>query len=190
MLVLDNLSTLGSGLWYLPQVFDLKTYREIRRCYRETATGWQCLAPNRLMSLPSNPDYSYLHEVAMDVNMAVSELTGYDLRPLDQTVFIDLPGHQLTWHFDNYNYRVLLQVYCGDIPQPNMGTQWYLGDRNPELLEKYGTDSIVNVAGLPIVETAYTPNAGYINDNTVKKAHGTRKIAPGLSRESVLFTFA
>lgn len=190
MLVLDNLSTLGSGLWYLPQVFDPATYKEIRRCYRETATGWQCLTPNRLMSLPNNPDYSYLQEVAMDINMAVSELTGHHLRPLDQTIFIDLPGHQLTWHFDNSNYRVLLQVYCGDMPQINMGTQWYLGDKNLELLKKYGTDSIVNVAGLPVVETAYAPNAGYINDNTVKKAHGTRKIAPGLSRETVLFTFA
>lgn len=189
MIYTESAEHLGSGLWYLPQVFDLRTYREIRRCYRETVTGWQCLSPNRLMSLPNNPDYSYLQEVALDINLAVSELTGHQLRPLDQTIFVDLPGHQLTWHFDNYNYRVLLQVYCGDITQPGMGTQWYLGDQNSELLERYGTDSIVNVAGLEITETAYAPNAGYINDNTQKKAHGTRRVPVGSSRESVLFLF-
>jgi len=189
MIHTESAQHLGSGLWYLPQVFDLQTYREIRRCYRETATGWQCLSPNRLMSLPNNPDYGYLREVALDINLAVSELTGHQLRPLDQTIFVDLPGHQLTWHFDNYNYRVLLQVYCGDIAQPGQGTQWYLGDRNIELLDRYGTDSIVDVAGLEITETAYTPNAGYINDNTQKKAHGTRRVPAGSSRESVLFTY-
>ena len=189
MLHTETAQILGSGLWHLPQVFDIRTYREIRRCYRETATGWQCLSPNRLMSLPNNPDYGYLQEVAMDINLAVSELTGHRLSPLDQTIFVDLPGHQLTWHFDNYNYIVLLQVYCGDLPQPGMGTQWYLGDQNSALLEKFGTDSIVDVTGLSITETPYAPNSGYINDNTLKKAHGTQKVPKGLSRESVLFTF-
>jgi len=189
MLHVETAQTLGPGLWYLNKVFDDRTYREIRRCYRETATGWQCLYPNRLMSLPNNPDYDYLQEVALDINLAVSELTGLQLRPLNQEIFIDLPGHQLTWHFDNNNYKVLLQVYCGDIPQANMGTQWYVGDKNPSLFSRYGVNSIVDVQGLDIVETAYAPNAGYVNDNTIKKAHGTRRIAPGLSRESVLFTF-
>ena len=189
MLILDHAQDFKLGLWYLPQVFDMKTYREIRRCYRETATGWQCLYPNRLMSLPNNPDYSYLAEVALDINLAVSELTGHQLRPLNQEIFIDLPGHQLTYHFDDNNYKVLLQVYCGDISISNMGTQWYVGDKNPGLFAQHGADSIVDVQGLDIVETVYAPNAGYINDNTIKKAHGTRRIAPGLSRESVLFTF-
>jgi len=189
MLHTDQAQILGSGLWYLPQVFDINTYREIRRCYRETVTGWQMLTPNRLMSLPNNPDYSYLREVALDINLAVSELTGYQLHPLDQTIFIDLPGHQLTWHFDSYNFKVLLQVYCGDIARPGMGTQWYLGDQNTALLERFGTDQIVDVTGLPVTETVYAPNAGYINDNTYKKAHSTRRVGPGLSRESVLFTF-
>ena len=189
MIHTESAELLGQGLWYLPEVFDTRTYREIRRCYRETATGWQCLSPNRLMSLPNNPDYSYLQEVALDINLAVSELTGHQLRPLDQTIFVDLPGHQLTWHFDNYNYLVLLQVYYGDIEQPGMGTQWYLGGQNTMLLERFGTDSIVDVHGLEITETPYKPNAGYINDNTYKKAHGTQKVPVGRSRESVLFTF-
>lgn len=189
MLTTDAIEDLGSGLWYLPQVFDATTYREIRRCYRETTTGWQCLYPNRLMSLPNNPDYSYLATVANNIVGEVSRITGHNLRPLNQEIFIDLPGHQLTWHFDAYNYKVLLQVYCGDIAQPNMGTQWYLGTRNAELFAAHGTDSIVDSRGLEITETAYAPNAGYINDNTIKKAHGTRRVAPGLSRESVLFTF-
>lgn len=141
------------------------------------------------MSLPNNPDYSYLAEVALDVNLAVSELTGHQLRPLNQEIFIDLPGHQLTWHFDNDNYKVLLQVYCGDAAQYNMGTQWYLGDKNPSLFAVHGTNSIVDVHGLPVTETVYAPNAGYVNDNTIKKAHGTRRVAAGFSRESVLFTF-
>lgn len=190
MLHTDLAQHQGSNLWYLPQVFDTETYREIRRCYRETETRWQCLTPNRLMSLPNNPDYHFLASVAQDINLAVSELTGHQLRPLDQTIFVDLPGHQLTWHFDNNNYTVLLQVYCGDIAQPNMGTQWYLGDQNSTLLAVNGTDGIVDVAGLPITETAYAPNAGYINDNTVKKAHGTRRVRAGTVRESILFTFA
>lgn len=141
------------------------------------------------MSLPNNPDYGYLHEVALDINLAISELTGYRLRPHDQTIFVDLPGHQLTWHFDHNNYDVLLQVYCGDLAQSDMGTQWYLGDQNSSLLEKYGTNSIVDVAGLPITETPYAPNAGYINDNGIKKAHGTRRVPHGASRESILFTY-
>lgn len=189
MLYTDTAKDLGSGLWYLPQVFDIQTYREIRRCYRETATGWQCLVPNRLMSLPNNPDYDYLKQVALDITLAVSELTGHQLRPLDQTIFVDLPGHQLTWHFDSYNYLVLLQVYCGDLPQPGMGTHWYVGPENSTLLARHGTDSIVDVSGLATVETAYAPNAGYINDNTYKKAHGTQRVPKGSSRESVLFTF-
>jgi hypothetical protein len=189
MLHTETAQNLGLGLWYLPQVFDDQTYREIRRCYRETATQWQCLYPNRLMSLPNNPDYSYLADVALDVTLAVSELTGHQLHPLNQEIFVDLPGHQLTWHFDDYNYKVLLQIYCGDVAQLNMGTQWYLGDKNSDLFSQYGANSIVNVKGLDIVETAYAPNAGYINDNSIKKAHGTRRIAAGLSRESVLFTF-
>jgi hypothetical protein len=189
MLHTETAENLGLGLWRLPQVFDNQTYREIRRCYRETATGWQCLYPNRLMSLPNNPDYQYLQAVALDINLAVGELTGHQLRPLNQEIFIDLPGHQLTWHFDSDNYKVLLQVYCGDVAQPNMGTQWYVGDKNPGLFAQHGVDSIVNVHGLDIVETVYAPNAGYVNDNTIKKAHGTRRVAPGLSRESVLFTF-
>ena len=190
MIHTESAQHLGSGLWYLPQVFDLKTYREIRRCYRETATGWQCLSPNRLMSLPNNPDYGYLREIALDINLAVSELTGHQLRPLDQTIFIDLSGHQLTYHFDNNNYRVLLQVYCGDSSHPNMGTQWYLGDLNQPLFEKYGTDGIVPITGVDITETVYSPNAGYINDNTQKKVHGTRRVIHSLARESILFTFA
>ena len=190
MLMLHTAQDLGSGLWYLAQVFDLKTYREIRRCYRETATAWQCISPNRLMSVPNNSDYGYLREVALDINLAVSELTGHQLRPLDQTIFVDLPGHKLTWHFDHNNYRVLLQVYCGDVAQSSMGTQWYLGDRNLELLERYGTDNVVDVAGLDIIETTYAANAGYVNDNTKKKVHGTRAVPAGQSRESVLFTFS
>ncbi len=189
MIHTESAEYLGQGLWYLPQVFDLLTYREIRRCYRETITGWQCLSPNRLMSLPNNPDYGYLNEVAVDINLAVSELTGYKLKPLDQNIFVDLPGHQLTWHFDNYNYKVLLQVYCGDTAEKTMGTRWYLGPDNKKLLEKHGTDSIVNVSGLETIETLYAPNAGYINDNTQKKAHGTFRVPSGKSRESVLFMF-
>jgi hypothetical protein len=141
------------------------------------------------MSLPNNPDYHYLQEVALDINLAVSELTGQRLRPHDQTIFVDLPGHQLTWHFDHNNYDILLQVYCGDVAQPNMGTHWYIGDQNASLLEKHGTDSIVDIGNLPTVETRYAPNAGYINDNRVKKAHGTRRVPVGASRESILFTY-
>lgn len=189
MLLIDNAQDLGYGLWYFKQVFDAKTYRELRRCYRETATGWQCLVPNRLMSLPNNPDYGYLAQVALEINADVSDLAGLKLQPLDQTIFIDLPGHQLTWHFDNYNFQVLLQVYCGDVSLPDMGTQWYLGDRNPDLLDIFGTNSIVDVTGLDVIETTYAPNSGYINDNRQKKAHGTTKVKPGLSRESILFTF-
>jgi len=189
MLHTETAQDLGSGLWYLPQVFDTKTYREIRRCYRETTTGWQCLVPNRLMSLPNNPDYSYLQEVAVDITLAVSELTGLALKPHDQTIFVDLPGHQLTWHFDSYNYCVLLQVYCGDIARPGAGTHWYLGPTNQHLLEKFGTDSIVDVSGLETTETPYAPNAGYINNNIQKKAHSTNRVRAGLVRESILFTF-
>lgn len=191
MLILDNVQDLGSGLWYLPQVFDQQTYKEVKRCYRETFTKWQCLYPNRLMSVPNNQDYGYLLDVALDVNMALGELVGLSLEPINQEIFVDLPGHQLSWHFDSDNYDILLQLYCGDVPQPNMGTHWYLGDRNPELLEKYGTNAIVPVIGLETYETKYGPNAGYVNKNTTgfKKAHGTRKVLPGLSRESVLFTF-
>jgi hypothetical protein len=70
-----------------------------------------------------------------------------------------------------------------------MGTQWYVGSQNLSLFSQYGTNTIVDMQGLEIIETAYAPNAGYINDNTIKKAHETRRIAAGLSRESVLFTF-
>jgi hypothetical protein len=189
MIETDNIQTLGQGLWYLPTAFDLTTYREIRQCYRETTTGWQCLYPNRIMSLPNNPHYTRLAEIAEAITPQVSNITGYHLTPLNQEIFLDLPGHQLTWHFDHDNYRVLLQVYTGDLAKPSMGTRWYLGPRNQELFNSFGADSIVNVAGLEVTETPYAPNAGYINDNTQKKAHGTKAVPMGLVRESVLFTF-
>jgi hypothetical protein len=189
MIFLNHAQSLSQGLWYLPQVFDIDTYRGIRRCYRETVTGWQCYYPNRLTSLPNNPHYDYLQRVAQDITMAVGDLVGRRLRPHDQTVFVDLPGHQLTWHFDASNYSVLLQLYCGDISLPGAGTHWYLGENNQELLEQYGTDSIVDIKGLDTHETVYSPNAGYINDNEIKKVHGTRRVIAGQVRESVLFTF-
>lgn len=189
MLFTKTAESKGQGLWYLPQVFDITTYRKVRRCYRETQTGWQCLYPNRLMSLPNNPDYADLRLIALDIAPAVSEIVGFNVIPLNQEIFIDLPGHQLSWHFDNNNYKVLLQVYCGDLPQHNMGTQWYIGPKNKDLLSKYGTDQVVDVSGLDITETPYAPNAGYINDNTQKKAHGTNKVRAGMVRESILFTF-
>lgn len=181
--------SLGYGLWYLDQVFDTNTYKQLKKCYRETVTGWQCLYPNRLMSLPNNPHYEILHSVAKDINESVSDVVGRKLWPLNQEIFVDLPGHQLSWHFDNNNYTVLLQIYCGDIVQPNMGTHWYLGDKNSELFLQHGSNSIIDTTGLDTVETGYAPNAGYINDNTLKKAHGTHRVRAGASRESMLFTF-
>jgi hypothetical protein len=189
MLQTDNIQELGQGLWYLPQVFDQETYRTIKKCYRETVTGWQCLYPNRLMSLPNNPHYETLADIAKAITPQVSDITGYNLKPINQEIFVDLPGHQLTWHFDHDNYRVLLQIYTGDLPQPRMGTQWYLGPRNQELFAEHGADGVIKPTGLEITETPYAPNAGYINDNTQKKCHGTRVVPAGIVRESVLFTF-
>jgi hypothetical protein len=180
---------LGEGLWYLPRVFfEQKDYITIKRTYRETATQWQLLTPNRLMAMPNN--YALLNDMGPKLAGPLSELTGIPgLKCSNVDIFIDLPGHNLSWHFDHDNYKVLLQVYTGDKEITACGTQWYIGDKNPALLEQYGTNSIVPNAGLPRTETPYVPFAGYVNDNTQRKAHGTNKVPPGAVRESVLFTF-
>jgi hypothetical protein len=81
-------------------------------------------------------------------------------------------------------------VYTGDSTIVGGGTQWYIGDKNAQLYKQFGTDFQVNQAGLEVTETPYEPGAGYINDNTKRKAHGTRVVRPGAVRESVLFTFS
>ncbi len=187
--MLGKTEYLGEGLWYLPDLFaDQRDFFTVKRTYRETATAWQMLTPNRLMAMPNN--YAELNDIGARLAHHVSELTDFpSLRCNNVDIFVDLPGHSLSWHFDHNNYKVLLQVYTGDKDINEGGTQWYIGDRNPELLEKYGTDSIVSNSGLPRTETPYKRFAGYINDNTQRKAHGTNRVLPGNVRESVLFTF-
>jgi len=187
--MLGTTEYLGEGLWYLPTVFDdQRDFFAVKRTYRETATAWQMLTPNRLMAMPNN--YAELNDIGSRLAGPVSKLTNFpSLKCSNVDIFVDLPGHSLSWHFDHDNYKVLLQVYTGDKEINSGGTQWYIGDRNPELLEKYGTDNIVSDSGLPRTETPYKPYAGYINDNTQRKAHGTNRVLPGNVRESVLFTF-
>jgi len=180
----------GKGLWYLPKVFNQRSdYVNIKRTYRETATQWQMLSPNRIMAMPNN--YEVLNTIGSQLSGPVAELTGIaNLKCSNVDIFIDLPGHKLSWHFDHDNYKVLLQVYTGDKEIKRGGTHWYIGDRNEELLNQYGTDSIVPTIGLEQTETPYMPFAGYVNDNTQRKAHGTNVVPPGVARESVLFTFS
>ena len=187
--MLGQTEYIGDGLWYLPTVFaDQRDFFKVKRTYRETATQWQMLTPNRLMAMPNN--YDALNDIGARLAKHVSDLTDFsNLNCTNVDIFVDLPGHSLAWHFDHDNYKVLLQVYTGDKDIEHGGTQWYIGDRNTELLEKYGTDSIVSNAGLERTETPYKPYAGYINDNTKRKAHGTNRVLPGNVRESVLFTF-
>ena len=190
--MLGALDNYGDGLWYLDKVFAHNIdYANIKRAYRETATQWQMLTPNRLMAMPNNKDYTDLNRIGNILAAPVGEATGFENLSLSNVdVFIDLPGHKLSWHFDHDNYRALLQVYTGDIPIQNGGTSWYIGEKNPDLLAQFGTDFEVDKAGLPVTETPYKPGAGYINDNTQRKAHGTNQVRPGTLRESVLFTFS
>jgi hypothetical protein len=187
--MLGTTEYLGEGLWYLNSVFaSQQDFYTVKRTYRETATAWQMLTPNRLMAMPNN--YAELNNIGSRLAGPVGELTDFPgLKCSNVDIFIDLPGHSLSWHFDHDNYKVLLQVYTGDKAIDSGGTQWYIGDRNTELLAKHGTDTIVNDRGLPRTETPYRPLAGYINDNTQRKAHGTNRVLAGNVRESVLFTF-
>lgn len=181
----------GDGLWYLDKVFAHNIdYINTKRAYRETATQWQMLTPNRLMALPNNADYAELNAIGKKLTNPISEVTGFENLSLSNIdVFIDLPGHQLSWHFDHDNYRALLQIYTGDIAIQNGGTCWYIGEKNLELFEQFGTDYEVDKSNLSVTETPYKPGAGYINDNTQRKAHGTNCVRAGTLRESVLFTF-
>lgn len=190
--MLGTQESFGDGLWYLPKVFEQAIdYHAIKRAYRETPADWQMLTPNRLMAMPNNKDYTDLARIGNMLAVPVARVTGFENLSLSNIdVFIDLPGHKLSWHFDHDNYRALLQIYTGDTPIVGGGTQWYLGDRNQELFEKYGTDFQINNIGLEVTETPYKPGAGYINDNTKRKAHGTNLVRPNQVRESVLFTFS
>lgn len=180
----------GDGLYYLQQVFQDRTNLDnIKRIYRETPTQWQMLTPNRLMAIPNNTDYNY--DIGKQLVDPISVVTGFDDLSLSNIdVFIDLPGHELSWHFDHDHYRVLLQIYTGDVTITNGGTCWYIGEANKKLYQQYGTDLQVDKSGLAVTETMYKPGAGYINDNTQRKAHGTNMVRPGTLRESVLFTFS
>lgn len=190
MIKIQHARDLGRGLWYLPSVFDKKVFDQLKTQYRETSTDWELSYPHRLSSKYRNQKaYPYLWEVAENVRPQLIDFVGYELQPISQEIFIDLPGHKLSWHYDNDNFKVLLQVYMGEQLIQNGGTNWYLGDQNDELYQKYGANSIVPVAGLNKVETSFAPNAGYINDNTQKKAHGTNSVPAGVVRESLLFLF-
>lgn len=189
MIKTEHARDMGRGLWYLPSVFEADVFAKLKTQYREKPTDWELSYPNRLSSKYRNTDYDYLNEVAYAISPRIAQFVDYDIAPISQEIFVDLPGHQLTWHFDNNNYKVLLQVYMGDTLMARAGTQWYLGDENDQLWEQYGANSIVPVAGLEKTETTYAPNAGYINDNTQKKVHGTNQVSPGTHRESLLFTF-
>jgi hypothetical protein len=188
--VLGAFQDYGNGLYYLDQVFkDGINLANIKRTYRETPTQWQMLTPNRLMAIPNNNDYDH-YNIGKQLVEPICNVTGFDNLSLSNIdVFIDLPGHTLSWHFDHDHYRVLLQVYTGDVAIPDGGTCWYIGEENKKLFETYGTDKQVNKSGLSVTETQYKPGAGYINDNTQRKAHGTNCVRPGTLRESVLFTF-
>lgn len=189
MIKTEHAQALGRGLWYMPSVFEKDVFDQLKKVYRETQTDWELAYPNRISSKYRNVDYTYLNEVAYTICPKIASFVDFDIAPISQEIFIDLPGHQLTWHFDNNNFKVLLQVYMGDTLMANAGTQWYLGDENDSLWEQYGANSIVPVTGLEKTETKYAPNAGYINDNTQKKVHGTNRVVAGTHRESLLFTF-
>ena len=181
---------LGRGLWYLDTVFDQDTFASIKKQYRETATEWELAYPNRLSSKYRNREsYPLLWEVAENIRLDIVNFVSNDVQPISQEIFIDLPGHKLSWHYDNDNFKVLLQVYMGEKEIKNGGTQWYTGDLNDSLYEQYGANNIVPIDGLEKVETVFRPNAGYVNDNTKKKAHGTNSVAQGTVRESILFLF-
>ena len=189
MIKTQHIRELGTGLWYVPSVFDQKLFDNLKSHYRLTSTEWELAYPHRLSTKFNSKQYPLFEETAHSICQQLIDITGVSVKPMNQEVFIDLPNHKLAWHFDNNNYKILLQVYMGDQHIPTAGTQWYLGERNEELWQQYGADSIVDVSGLPIVETPYTCNAGYINDNTQKKAHGTNRVVSGSIRESLLFTF-
>ena len=181
---------LGRGLWYLHTVFDEDTFTYLKKQYRETSADWELVYPNRLSSKYRNQQaYPFLWEVAEKIRLDIVNFVSYNVQPISQEIFIDLPGHKLSWHYDNDNFKVLLQVYMGEKEIKNAGTQWYTGDLNNSLYEKYGSNNVVPVDGLEKVETEFRPNAGYVNDNTKKKAHGTHSVAPGTVRESILFLF-
>jgi len=187
--MLGTTNYLGEGLWYLPRVFSQQNdYINVKRTYRETPTQWQMLSPNRIMAMPNN--YDALNTIGAQLEGPLTALTGIaNLKCSNVDIFIDLPGHKLAWHFDHNNYKVLLQLYTGEKEIKHGGTHWYIGDQNPALLAQYGTDSIVPHNGLTQTETPYMPFAGYVNDNTQRKAHGTNIVPAGVARESVLFTF-
>ena len=189
MIKTEHAQDYGRGLWYLPSVFENSVFEKLKAEYRETATNWEVSYPNRINSKYRNTDYTYLNEVAYAICPKIAKFVDYDIAPISQECFIDLPGHALTWHFDNNNFKILLQVYMGDTLMPNAGTQWYVGDENDRLWEEYGANNIVPVTGLPKIETQFAMNAGYINDNTKKKVHGTNRVVAGTFRESLLFSF-
>lgn len=189
MIKTTHIRELGRGLWYLPSVFDQELFNNLKLLYRTASADWEIAYPHRLSTKFNSEQYPLFKDTARVICQQLIDITGLDVKPINQEVFIDLPEHKLAWHYDNNNFKILLQVYMGDTHIPNAGTQWYLGDKNEELWKKYGADSIVDVSGLNTIETAYTCNAGYINDNTQKKAHGTNRVITGAIRESLLFTF-
>lgn len=178
----------GDGLYYLKNVFtDAGTVAQLRNAYR-TNTEWDIEYPNRLRARTEHIEP--LWQIGTELAPHVSTLAGFDcLEIATVNVFVDLSRFKLSYHYDNDNYKVLLQVYTGDIPIVAGGTYWYIGPDNEKMFNICGTDKEVGLQALPLVETPYAPGAGYINDNTQRKAHGTKEVRPGTVRESVLFTF-
>ena len=74
--MLGTTEYLGEGLWYLNSVFSSQQdFYTVKRTYRETATAWQMLTPNRLMAMPNN--YAELNNIGSRLAGPVGELTDF-----------------------------------------------------------------------------------------------------------------
>ena len=117
-----------------------------------------------------------LHQLACNPDTIgwISHLVGHDLAFESLSLWLDLPGYQVTPHCDIASFEYAVQIY---VPDPD------------HFFEMMGT-CVYTDLDLPLFEIHYRPNRGYLIDQTHTVRHGLHRAIPaGIRRQSVYLRY-
>jgi hypothetical protein len=103
----------------------------------------------------------------------VGQTVGQNLEYVNLSLWLDLPGYQVTPHYDQSSFEYAVQIY---VPDPAnfwemLGTCVYLDD----------------AVRAPLFEIHYHPNRGYLIDRTDTVKHGVNHAIPAQYRRQSVY---
>jgi hypothetical protein len=181
-----NLAT-GHRFFIIEDFFEPKQYQSIVQLFEQyTAENpdwfedprYSHAHQGRMVYCGKSTTLTQLQELAAspDVVTWVSQTVGQDLRYLDLDLWLDLPGYQVTPHYDTPSFEYAVQIY---VPNPN------------HFFEMLGTCVYIDTAvRSPLFEIHYRPNRGYLIDRTDSVRHGVHHTIPAeFRRQSVYLRY-